>query len=121
MTAPYAPDLTLPRTGRWVPRGLIQVWEGPQPHPSDDLFVDEGGLVACPHCLARYDQPCRRPTGRVTGEHSERIAPRLCTCGNLPHPRRLRCVLCTTPAQREAVARNTERRRALRDQARDAA
>ncbi|NUR16688.1 MAG: hypothetical protein HOQ13_10295, partial [Dermatophilaceae bacterium] len=68
--------------GRWVRRGLVQVWVE-NPKPKRQVAAE---LIACPKCEATVTESCRTKNGHRTNDHLERLTPRLCECGHLPKP-----------------------------------
>lgn len=67
--------------GQWV-GGLVKRW---QPNPVElkpERRVNPHDLIACPKCLARMDERCKRADGTPRrGSHESRLVKRVCACG----------------------------------------
>lgn len=100
MKAPESPE-TLD-DGAWVLRGLVKVWQPtPEPPaPPAPKWVSVHDLIACPRCMARVDEPCRNRSARAAA-HPERLAPRLCSCGELVKHNARQCAPCRSRSDLE--------------------
>lgn len=91
--------------GHWVRRNGVQVWM-PNPAPeTKQPEVKPSDLIACPVCLARMDERCKKADGQDRRRtHSERLVKRVCSCGASVRPREPMCGFCRAEAAIEVAA-----------------
>lgn len=97
----YSPLFSVLANGEWVRHGMIWRWHPAPPEtverPADFTPHD---LIACPVCLARMDEHCRRSNGRGSA-HAARLVKRVCVCGGPIRPKEPMCGFCRAEAARE--------------------
>lgn len=100
----YSPVFDVLANGEWVRRGLVWHWKQNEPETvvvePRDYFPSD--LIACPTCLARMDEHCRRKSGK-SGQHRSRLVARVCSCGSSIRPKEPMCGMCRAEMTR-AVA-----------------
>lgn len=102
--------------GEWVPHGAIRHWRLLEVVPDLPKSYDLRTLIACPTCHAKVTECCRTRNGAKTHEHTNRLAPRLCPCGELPGRRRTVCEACARENDRRAKrAYKARLRREMKD------
>lgn len=95
-------------------------WAETPPQPLRDESTgrfDVHSLSACTVCPARVDEWCTQANGeRAKQPHGGRLAPRLCSCGELPQETSSRCNGCAaltlTTAKSRSIRNAIERERA---------
>lgn len=113
-----SPDVLDEEDGQWVQCGATKVWQvRPRPAVSNGVphipapaqSLDVSKLIACPTCHAKVTERCKSAGGIGRSPHVNRLAPRLCPCGELLGGRKQLCEWCRREARAATYADREKR------------